>query len=90
VNNFDHKKNCELSNFDQPPRPSIRQVEWGSGAGGYAPCCAMRFTPFLTYPAVENAIRLGEVEATDEREAIEKAAEKFQQNPAMLIVMRRP
>src|SRR5258706_1419067 len=34
------------------------------------------------YPAVEKAIRLGEVEATDEREAIEKAAEKLQQDPA--------
>jgi hypothetical protein len=40
------------------------------------------------YPAV-SAIRLGEVEAIDEREAIEKAAEKFQQDPAILIVMRR-
>jgi hypothetical protein len=42
------------------------------------------------YPAVPNAIRLGEVEAADEREAIEKAAKEFQQNPAMLIVVRRP
>jgi hypothetical protein len=42
------------------------------------------------YPAVPKPIRLGEVEATDEREAIEKAAEKFQQDPAILIVMRRP
>ena len=41
-------------------------------------------------PAIEKAIRLGEVEATDEREAVEKAAEKFQQDPAILIVMRRP
>jgi hypothetical protein len=41
------------------------------------------------YPAVGKAIRVGEVEAIDEREAIEKAAEKFQQNPAILIVMRR-
>jgi hypothetical protein len=40
------------------------------------------------YPAV-SAIRLGEVEAADEREALEKAAKEFQQNPAMLIVMRR-
>src|SRR5258706_4216993 len=41
------------------------------------------------YPAVPNAIRLGEVEAADEREAIEKAAKEFQQNPAMLIVVTR-
>ena len=41
------------------------------------------------YPAVGKAIRLGEVEATDERDAIEKAARKFQQDPAILIVMRR-
>jgi hypothetical protein len=42
------------------------------------------------YPAVEHAIRLGEVEATDEADAIEKAAEQFQQDPAKLIVVRRP
>jgi hypothetical protein len=42
------------------------------------------------YPAVPKPIRLGEVEAADEREAIEKAAEKFQQDPAILVVMRRP
>jgi hypothetical protein len=41
------------------------------------------------YPAVGKAIRFGEVEATDEREAVEKAAKEFQQNPAILIVMRR-
>jgi hypothetical protein len=42
------------------------------------------------YPAVPRAIRLGEVEAADEREAIEKAANEFKQDPAILIVMRRP
>jgi hypothetical protein len=41
------------------------------------------------YPAVPKAIRLGEVEATDKREAIERAAKKFQQDPAILIVVRR-
>jgi hypothetical protein len=41
------------------------------------------------YPAIERAVRLGEVEATDEREAVQKAAEKFQQDPAILIVLRR-
>ena len=42
------------------------------------------------YPAVGTAIRLGEVEAADEREAIEKAAKEFKQDSAMLIVVRRP
>jgi len=42
------------------------------------------------YPAVSNAIRLGEVEAIDQREAITKACEKFQQDPTILIVVRRP
>jgi hypothetical protein len=41
------------------------------------------------YPAVEKAIRLGEVEATDEANAIVKAAKEFKQDPAMLIVVRR-
>jgi hypothetical protein len=41
------------------------------------------------YPALPRAIRLGEVAAADEREAIEKAAKKFRQDPAILIVMRR-
>jgi hypothetical protein len=41
------------------------------------------------YPAFPKSIRLGEIEAADEREAIEKAAEKFEQDPAILIVIRR-
>jgi hypothetical protein len=41
------------------------------------------------YPALPKSIRLGEIEAADQREAIEKAAKKFQQNPAILIVIRR-
>jgi hypothetical protein len=41
------------------------------------------------YPAFPKSIRLGEIEAADEREAIEKAAEKFEQDPAILIVMRQ-
>jgi hypothetical protein len=51
----------------------------------------MRFAPFLTstQPS-QKAIRLGEVEAADERAAIKKAAEKFGQNPMMLIAARRP
>jgi hypothetical protein len=56
---------------------------------------ALRTEPRLSsvwwdvYPDFPNAIRLGKVEAADEREAIEKAAKKFQQVPAILIVMRR-
>jgi membrane-bound lytic murein transglycosylase B len=42
------------------------------------------------YPAVEKAIRLGEVEAADEREAIEKAAKEFEQPAEKLIAVRRP
>jgi hypothetical protein len=42
------------------------------------------------YPDTSMPIRLGEVEAADEREAIEKAAQKFKQDPAMLIVIQRP
>jgi hypothetical protein len=41
------------------------------------------------YPVFPNSIRLGEIEAADKREAIEKAAERFQQDPAVLIVVRR-
>jgi hypothetical protein len=41
------------------------------------------------YFAIERAIRLGYVEAGDEAEAIEKAAEKFGQDPIMLIAVRR-
>jgi hypothetical protein len=41
------------------------------------------------YPAFPNSIRLGEVEADHEREAIEKAAKKLGQDPAILIVVRR-
>jgi hypothetical protein len=38
---------------------------------------------------VQKVIRLGEVEAADKREAIEKAAKRFQQDPAVLLVERR-
>jgi hypothetical protein len=41
------------------------------------------------YPAVERAIRLGYVEAANEAEAIAKAAEKFGQDPTILIAIRR-
>jgi hypothetical protein len=42
------------------------------------------------YPADESAIRLGEVEAADETNAIEKAAEKFKQPATKLMAVRRP
>jgi hypothetical protein len=41
------------------------------------------------YPALPKSIRLGEIEAADQREAIERAAKKFEQPPAILIVIRR-
>jgi hypothetical protein len=41
------------------------------------------------YPPFPNSIRLGEVEADHEREAIEKAAKKLGQDPAVLIVVQR-
>lgn len=54
---------------------------------------ALRTRPLLiwwdVYPDIPKSIRLGEIEAADECEAIEKAANKFKQNPAILIVMRR-
>jgi hypothetical protein len=41
---------------------------------------AIRSILWDIYPAIPKAIRFGEVEATDEAGAIEKAAKKFQQN----------
>ena len=41
------------------------------------------------YRAARKAELLGTVEATDEREAIEKAAKEFKQDPAKLIAVRR-
>jgi hypothetical protein len=40
-------------------------------------------------PAIEHTIRLGEVEATDEVDAIEKAAEKFKQPATTLTAVRQ-
>jgi hypothetical protein len=40
------------------------------------------------YPAFPNSIGPGEIEAADQRE-VERAARKFEQNPAVVIVMRR-
>jgi hypothetical protein len=41
------------------------------------------------YRAAKKAVRLDEVEATDEREAIEKAAEQFK-TPATKLLARLP
>ena len=41
------------------------------------------------YRAAKKAIRLGEVEATDEQEAIEKAAEQFKVQGTKLIARLR-
>ncbi len=41
------------------------------------------------YRAALKAIWLGEVEAADEREAIEKAAEQFKVPPTKLIAVKR-
>jgi hypothetical protein len=41
------------------------------------------------YPVFPKSIRLGEVEAANERDAIEKAVKKFQQDPAKLIAVGR-
>ena len=43
----------------------------------------------IIYRATKKGVRLGEVEATDEREAIEKAATEFKQDPAKLIAVQR-
>ena len=40
---------------------------------------------WIIYRAAKKAIRLGEVEATDEQEAIEKAAEQFKVQATKLI-----
>jgi hypothetical protein len=41
------------------------------------------------YRAAKTAVWLGEVEAWDEREAIEKAAEQFKMTATKLIATRR-
>jgi hypothetical protein len=41
------------------------------------------------YRAAKKAIWLGEVEAADEREAVEKAAREFRQHATRLIAVRR-
>lgn len=41
------------------------------------------------YPPLPGRIRLGEVEAADEREALETAARRFGQDPAKMTALRR-
>jgi hypothetical protein len=44
---------------------------------------------WIIYRAAKKAVWLGDVEAVDEREAIEKAAEKFDTDAGRLIAVRR-
>lgn len=46
-------------------------------------------TIWTIYKVAAKQIRLGEVEAADEREAIEKAAKEFSQHATMLIAVQR-
>jgi hypothetical protein len=46
-------------------------------------------TSWAIYRAVHRGVWLVTVEATEERQAIEKAAEKFKEDPAKLIAVRR-
>jgi hypothetical protein len=48
-----------------------------------------QMTGWAIYRAVHRAVWLGTVEATDEADAIEKAAEKFKEDPAKLMAVRR-
>jgi hypothetical protein len=46
-------------------------------------------TTWTIYKVAAKQTRLGEVEAADEREAIEKAAKEFGQHATKLIAVRR-
>ncbi len=46
-------------------------------------------TTWTIYKVAAKQTRLGEVEAADEREAIEKAAKEFKQHVTKLIAVRR-
>ncbi len=50
---------------------------------------APQTTGWAIYRAVHRAVWLGTVDATDEADAIEKAAEKFKEDPAKLMAVRR-
>jgi hypothetical protein len=41
------------------------------------------------FKVAAKQIRLGEIEATEEREAVERAAKEFGQHPSKLIAVRR-
>jgi hypothetical protein len=46
-------------------------------------------TTWTIYKVAAKQTRLGEVEAADEREAIEKAAKEFRQHAMKLMAVRR-
>jgi hypothetical protein len=48
-----------------------------------------QMTGWAIYHAVNRAVWLGTVEATDEANAIEKGAQEFKQDAAKLIAVRR-
>jgi hypothetical protein len=54
------------------------------------PEASPRPTAWTIYKVAAKQISLGEVEAADEREAIEKAAEEFRVIASKLIAVRRP
>jgi hypothetical protein len=47
-------------------------------------------TTLTIYKVAAKQTRLGEVEAADEREAVEKAAAEFRQHASKLIAVKRP
>jgi hypothetical protein len=46
-------------------------------------------TSWTIYKLAAERVSVGEIEATDEREAIEKAAKECRQHPSKLIAVRR-
>jgi hypothetical protein len=48
-----------------------------------------QLTTWTIYKVAAKQTRLGEVEAADEREAIEKAAKEFKQHESKLIAVQR-
>jgi hypothetical protein len=53
------------------------------------PQLAPQTTGWAIYRAIHRAVWLGTIEATDEADAIEKAAEKFKEDQAKLMAVRR-
>ncbi len=48
-----------------------------------------QLTKWAIYKVAAKQTWVGEVEAADEREAVEKAAREFRQHPSKLIAVRR-